>query len=165
MLRRNWIFRDRTYPFNADVRWWIHFQEIQIKMKRNSDHSHNRRHWMGHCDQQSYRFLKLTSLLHVSLVIRRSSPVVVVFKMCVASWSGWVRTALFRDLLNGFSRSKNRNKWLAISEQTDESCMPTERQTYPPFSKSGLGAIRLELYLLFIHTFPELVGSVFVWNL
>ena len=49
---------------------------------------------MGHCDQQSYRFLKLTPLLHVSLVTRRSSPV---FKMCVASCLGWVRSALFRE--------------------------------------------------------------------
>ena len=139
MLRRNWSFRDRTHPFDTDIRWWINFQEIQMR----SYCDHNWLHWMGHCDQQSYQFLKLTPLLHISLATWRSLPMVVVFKMCIASWSGWVRTALFRDLLNGFSRSKNRNKWLAISEQTDESCMPTERQTYPPFSKSGLGTIRL----------------------
>ena len=54
---------------------------------------------MGYCDQQPYRFLKVTPLLHVNLVTRRPSPVVAVFKMCMASWSGWVRTALFRDLL------------------------------------------------------------------
>ena len=146
---------------------------------------------MGHCDQQSHQFPKLTPLLHVSLVTQRSLPVVAVFKMCVASWLGWVGTALIRDLLyllptvgsvskkwksrrksqnqqnfhcsrrptasswqkarpisiefmrsfaihcwwnNGFSQSKNKNKWLAIKEQTDESCMRTESWTYQPFS-------------------------------
>ena len=36
----------------------------------------------------------------------------------------------------------------------DESCRRNESRTYPPLSKSGLGAIRLYLYLLFIHTVP-----------
>ena len=54
---------------------------------------------MGHCDQQSHQFPKLTPLLNVSLVTQRSLPVVAVFKMCVASWLGWVGTALIRDLL------------------------------------------------------------------
>ena len=109
MLRRNWIFRDRTYPFDTDIRWWINFQIKKIQTRTNCDH--NWLHWMGHCDQQSYRFLKLTPLLHVSLVTRRSSPVVVVFKRCVASWSGWVRTALSEiffisySLLRPFRRS------------------------------------------------------------
>ena len=97
MPRRNWIFRDRTHPFDNDIQWWINFREIQIYAGRNCDH--NWIHWMGHCDQQSYRFLKLTPLLHVTLVTRKSSPVVVIFKTCVASWLGWVRTALFRDFL------------------------------------------------------------------
>ena len=48
------------------------------------------------CDQQSDRFLKLTPSLQDSLVTRGSWPVVVVSKVCVASWSGWFRTALFR---------------------------------------------------------------------
>ena len=95
MLRRNWSFRDRTHLFDTDIRWWINYQEIQIQTRRNSDH--NWIHWMGHCGQQSHRFLKWAPLLHVSLVTQRSSPVVVIYKMCVASWSGWVRTALFRD--------------------------------------------------------------------
>ena len=86
---------DRTHPFDTDIRWWINFQEVQIQMRRNCDH--NWIHWMGHCNQQSQRFLKLTPLLHVSLVTWRSSPVEVVFKICVVSWSGWVRTALLRD--------------------------------------------------------------------
>ena len=90
------FFRDRNHLFDTDIRWWINFQEIQIQMRRHCEY--NRLHWEGYCDQQSYRFLKLTPLLHVSLVTRRSSLVVVVFKMCVASWSGWVRTALFRAL-------------------------------------------------------------------
>ena len=97
MLRRNWSVRDRTHPFDTDIRWWVNFQEVQIQRRWNLDN--NWIHWMDHCDQQSYRFLKLTPLLHVSLVTRGPSPVEVVFKMCVASWSGWVRTTLFRDLL------------------------------------------------------------------
>ena len=80
-MRRNWIFRDRTHSFDTNIRWWIHFQEIQIQTRRKCDH--NWLHWVGHCDQQSYRFLKLRPLLHVSLVTQRSSPVVAVFKMCV----------------------------------------------------------------------------------
>ena len=80
MLRWNWILRDRTHPFDTDIRLWINFQEVQIKTRKNCDN--NWIQWMGHCDQQSYRFLKLTPLLHVSLVTRRSSPVVVIFKMC-----------------------------------------------------------------------------------
>ena len=39
-----------------------------------------------------------TPLLQVSLVIRRSLPVVVMSKMCVASWSRWFQTAMFRAL-------------------------------------------------------------------
>ena len=96
MLRRKRTFRDRTHPFDTDIRWWIIFQGIQIQTRRHSDH--NWPHWKGNCDQQSDRFLKLTPLLQVSPVTRRSSPVVVVCKMCVASWSGWFRTALFRVL-------------------------------------------------------------------
>ena len=137
MLRKNDIFRDRTHPFDithpfdTDIRWWIHFQEVQIQMRRYCDH--NRPRWEGHSDQQSDRFLKLTPLLQVSLVKRyvcgeligvgqdrpvQSLPFIcranlvasqssytrvlassgVVSKMCVASWSGWFRTALFRAL-------------------------------------------------------------------
>ena len=88
MPRRNRIFRDGTHPFDTDIRWWIHFQEIQTQTRRHCDH--NYLHWEGHCDQQSDRFLKLTPLLQVSLVTWRSLPVVVVSKTCVASWSGWV---------------------------------------------------------------------------
>ena len=89
------IYRDRTHPFDTEIRWWIHFEEIQIQMRWHCDHNN---YTEGHCDQQPDRFLKLTPLLPVSLVTRRSSPVVVVSKMCVASWSGWFRTALFRAL-------------------------------------------------------------------
>ena len=96
MLRRNWIFRDRSHPFDTDIRWWINFKKIQIHTRIFFDP--NWIHCMGHCGQQSYWFLKLIPLLHVSLGTR-SLPVVVVFKMCMASWSGWVRTALVRDLL------------------------------------------------------------------
>ena len=81
MLRRNDILWDRTHPLDANSQWWIKFQEIQIQRRRHYDH--NRLRWEGHCDQQSDRFLKLTPLLHVSLVTRKSLPVVVVSKMCV----------------------------------------------------------------------------------
>ena len=126
MLRRNWIFRDRTHPFDTDIQWWIHFQEIQIQTRGNCDH--NWLHWMGHCDQHSYRFLKLTPLLYVSLVTRRSSPLAVVFKMCLASWSGWVKIALFRDLFYlwpsvrsvsdvlGYPKNKNRGEKVKITK-------------------------------------------------
>ena len=59
------FFRNRTYPFDTDIRWWINFQVILIQTRRNCDH--NWIHWFGNCDQQSHRFLKLTPLLHVSL--------------------------------------------------------------------------------------------------
>ena len=98
MLRRNEIFRDRPLLFDSDSWWWINFQESQIQMRRHCDH--NLLHWEGYCNQQSDWFLKSTPLLQVSLVTWRSSPVVVglVSKMCVASLSGWFRTALFRAL-------------------------------------------------------------------
>ena len=102
------IFRYRAHPFDIDIQWWINFQEIQTQMRTHCDYS--RLQWEGHCDQQSNRFLKLTSLLQVSLVTRRSSPVVV-SKMCVASWLGWIRTALsetsfiFNRLLGAFRMS------------------------------------------------------------
>ena len=79
MLRRNRVFTDRTHLFDTGIRWWINFQEIQIQTRRHCDP--NRLHWEGHCGQQSDRLLKLTSLLQVSL--RRSSPVVIVFRVCV----------------------------------------------------------------------------------
>ena len=135
MLRRNWILRDRTHPFDTDIRWWITFQQIQIQTKRNCHRNWLR--WMGHCDQQSYRSLKLTPLFHVSLVTRRPSPAVVVFKMCVASWSGWVRTALFRDLLYllpsvgsvsdvlDYPRNKNRGEKVKINKSFQCSRRPT----------------------------------------
>ena len=92
MLRRDQHFRDRTYPFETDIWWWIFFQEIQIQTRRLCDR--NRLHWEGHCHQQS-RFLTLTPLLQTSLLTQRPLPVVVVSKMCVASWSVWFTTALF----------------------------------------------------------------------
>ena len=51
--------------------------------------------------------------------------------------------ALHCGYVNGFSRSKNKNKRLAIQKQIDESCMRTKNWAYPPFSQTGLGAIRL----------------------
>ena len=45
----------------------------KIQTMRHCDY--NWLHWEGHCDQQSDRFLKLTLLLQVILVTRRSSPV------------------------------------------------------------------------------------------
>ena len=39
-----------------------------------------------------------TTVASQYIVTRRSLPVVVVFKMCVASWSGWFGTALFSAL-------------------------------------------------------------------
>ena len=96
MLRRNRTFRDRTYPFDTDFRWWINFQEIKIQTRRHRDH--NRLHWEGHCNQRLDRFLKLTPLFQVGLVTRSSSPVVLVSKTYVASSSGWFKTDLFRGL-------------------------------------------------------------------
>ena len=46
MLRRNWIFRDRTHPLDTDIWWWINFQVIQCQTRRNCHH--NWLHWMGH---------------------------------------------------------------------------------------------------------------------
>ena len=97
LLTKKRIFRDRTHPFDTDIRWWIHFQENQIHSRRYSDH--NWLHWEGHCDQQSDRFLKLTPLSEVSLFTRMPSPQIVVSKVCVARWLGWVKTVLFRDLV------------------------------------------------------------------
>ena len=115
---------DRTHPFDTDIRWWINFQEVQIQTKRHCDH--NWIHWMGHCDQQSYRSLKLTPPLHFSLVTQRSSPIVVIFKMFMESWSGWVRTALLRDSFIStagsvsdvldYPRNENRGEKVKINE-------------------------------------------------
>ena len=91
------FFTDTTHPSNTDIRRWINVREIQIQTRRHSDH--NWLHRDSHCDQQSNRFLKLTSLLQVSLVTWRSLPVVIVSKVCVASLFGRVRTALFGDFL------------------------------------------------------------------
>ena len=60
---------------NLSVWYWhsmvnTFFQVIQIRTRRNCDH--NWIHWMGHCDQHSHWFLKLTPLLHVSLVTQMS---------------------------------------------------------------------------------------------
>ena len=77
---------------NTHTHTHTHTQRKTVCMKCVQDYvgncDYNWLHWMGHRDQQPYWFLKLTLLLHVSLVTRRSSPVVAVFKMCVASWSG-----------------------------------------------------------------------------
>ena len=39
MLRRNWIFRDKTHPIDTDIQWWINVQEIQIQKRWNCDHN------------------------------------------------------------------------------------------------------------------------------
>ena len=122
-------FRDRTHSFDTDIRWWINFQEIQIQMRRHYDHDWL--HWKGHCDQQSYRFLKLTPLLQVSLVTRRFSPVVVVIKMCVASWSGWFRTALFRFSQFITSRFLAMNTLKVQMQFLLAKLLPCYRQTLP----------------------------------
>ena len=33
------IFRDRTHPFDTDIRWGVDFQVIQIETRRNCDHN------------------------------------------------------------------------------------------------------------------------------
>ena len=168
MLGRNWILRDRTHPFNTDIRWWIDFQEIQIHTRRNCDH--NRIHWMGHCDQQPYLFLKLIPLLHVSLVTLRSSPMVVVFKMCVASWSGWVRTALsetffISNLLWGAFRmsliiqemkitEKNKNKINKTFHSADDRRRAADKKRGQPASSSWG---HLQCTVGEIMGFPELI--------
>ena len=43
----------------------------------------------------------------------------------------------------GKKTKQTKSKRLVIQKQIDEPCMRTESRTYPPFSKSGLGAIRL----------------------
>ena len=103
MFRRNQVFRYRTHPFDILLRWSINFQEIQVQTRKICDH--NWLHLVGHWNQQLYWFLKLTPPLHISLVTGRSLPVVG-FKMCVASWSGWFRTALFRALRSSLTFSE-----------------------------------------------------------
>ena len=124
MLRRNWIFRDRAHPFDTGIRWWINFHVIQIRWEKNCDHKWI--HWMGHCDQQSYRFLKLTPLFLVNLVTWRSSQVLIVFKMCVASWSGWSEppcseTSFIPNLLWGAFRMSLIIQEMKIAEKTSKS--------------------------------------------
>ena len=85
-------------------------------MRRHCDH--NRLHWEGHCDQQ------------VSLVTRRSSTVVAVSKMCVASWSGYlVVTSKCRAAL----RSSQRMTYFgiqAVTRPASESS-PARRVSFP----------------------------------
>ena len=42
MLKGNRIFRDRSHPFDTDIRWWIHFLEIKIQTRRHNDHNRER---------------------------------------------------------------------------------------------------------------------------
>ena len=126
------FFRDKTNPFDTDIPWWINFQEIQMQTRRNCDS--NWLLWMGHCDQQSYWFLKLTPLLHISLVIQRSSPVVVVLKMSVASWLGWVRTAssdtsFISYLLWGAFRMSLITQEMKIAKKKSKSTKLSVQQT------------------------------------
>ena len=91
-------------------------------------------HWMGHRDQQPYWFLKLTPLLHVSLVTRRSSPVVAVFKMCVASWSGGSEppcseTFFISNLLWGAFRMSLIIQVMKIAEKKSKSTNILVQQT------------------------------------
>ena len=121
------FLRDRTHPSDTDIRWWITFEEIQIQTRRNCDH--NWLHWMGHCDQQSYRFLKLAPPLHVSLLTRRSLPVVIIFKMCVwrvdrggsepprseTSFISNLSVGSVSDVLN-YPRNENRGRKVKINK-------------------------------------------------
>ena len=104
---------------------------------------------MGHCDQRSYRFLKLTPLSHVSLVTRRSSPVVVTFKMCMASWSGWVRTALsefsfISNLLCGAFRRSLIIQEMKIAEKKSKSTKLSVQQTTEASSRQNAQPISVE---------------------
>ena len=75
----------------------------------------------------------MTQLVDDDFIVAQS-PVGIKFSTSLALHCGYV---------NGFSRSKKKNERLAIQEQIDESCMRTKSWTYPLFSKSRLGAIRL----------------------
>ena len=64
MLRRNRSFRDRTRPFDTDIRWRIgFFEESQVQTRRHRDH--NRQYWEVYCYQQPHWCLKSRPLLKV----------------------------------------------------------------------------------------------------
>ena len=89
-------------------------------------------HRLGHCDQQSYRFLKLTPLLHVSLVTRRSSPAVTVFKMCVhrgGSEPPCSETFFISNLLWGAFRMSLIIQVMKIAEKKSKSTNILVQQT------------------------------------
>ena len=47
MLRRSRISREKTHPFDTDIRWLIYFPEIQIQTRRHRDR--NLKHREGYC--------------------------------------------------------------------------------------------------------------------
>ena len=49
---KNQFFRDRTHPFDTDIRWWINFHEIQSLTRRHFDC--NLPCWEGHLEAFCY---------------------------------------------------------------------------------------------------------------
>ena len=123
---------------------------------------------MGHSNQHSYRFLKLTPLLHVSLVTRRSSPVVVVLR-CVwgvdrggseppCSETSFISNLLWRAFLMSLiiQEMKIAEKWSKSTKLSMQQTTDSDQPTKSAANQNRVRGVICKCIVCEIMDFPDL---------